>query len=137
MNIRNLILITCFLAFTSCAQSHVSQKRKTTYLQSDILIESKPSGADIFIYPAGIVAKTPFNANRIQLENANIEVRKDGYETQNIFVEKKEKFLFFHTFFGNLMLLPLYPFAVISDLSKGWDLEKPAEQITIELKEKK
>lgn len=134
---RNLVLIIYFLTLTSCAISHVKHQRETTYLKPDILIESKPSGADIFIYPTGIIAKTPFNANRIQLENANIEVRKDGYETQNIFVEKKESFLFFHTFFGNIILLPLYPFAVITDLINGWDLEKPADKITIELKKKK
>ncbi len=134
---KNLMLILCLLKISSCAQSYVEHKKKTRYLQPDILIESNPSGADIFIYPEGIIAKTPFNANRMQLKDSTIEARKDGYKNQKIFIRKKEKFLFFQTFFGNLLFAPLYPLFVISDLKNGWDLEKPADKITIDFKEKK
>lgn len=132
------LVLAIFLAFalSSCAQVEVKRKKQSVYKEADILVDSNPSGADIFIYPQGIIAKTPIYVNRLELENASIDFVKYGYKEKNIFIKKKEKFLPFHTFFGNLILLPLYPFAVISDLKNGWDIEKPAEQIIVKLEEK-
>lgn len=132
--IFGFVSIVFFLS--SCAGSTVKNKMAGEYKKHDIVIKSNPPGADIFIYPQGIIAQTPLRVNRLEVLNATIDAKKSGYQDTSLFVEKKESFMPVHTFFGNLILLPLYPFAVLYDLKHGWAIEKPSEEIIITLEKK-
>ncbi len=133
-SLKLFIILTCL---SSCAQTEVAKRKNSTYKAKDILIESSPSGADIFIYPQGIIAKTPIYVSRLEVEDATIDFVKPGYQNETVFVESKKRLMIFRTFFGNLILLPLYPFAVISDLFGGWDILRPTDKVMVELKEDK
>lgn len=132
-NILKIIIILSCLS--SCAQAEVAKRKNSVYNAKDILIDSTPSKADIFIYPQGIIAKTPIYVSRLEVEDATIDFVKPGYQNETVFVESKKRLMIFRTFFGNLILLPLYPFALISDLFYGWDIKKPTDKVMVELKE--
>lgn len=133
---KTLYLILIIALISSCASSTVKVKKQGIYKKHDILIDSVPSNADIFIYPEGIVAKTPIYVNRLEIANATIDFKKDGYKDKSVFVKKKERFLLFHTLFGNIILLPLYPFGILYDLGGGWDIKKPGDKLVFELEKK-
>ncbi|MFV2081569.1 MAG: PEGA domain-containing protein [bacterium] len=91
----------------------------------DVTIDSNPQGAQVFV-DGGIMGETPLTLNLKKNAYDNIMVKKEGFKTQNIPLEKS---------FDGVAILNIFWDLSTTDLITGAIYEYKPNQYFFELKE--